>query len=122
MLEDKSSLCALSITRFVLLTNSRYTDSQKFCHVHGGSLVMPESDEENHLVLGLLKGHKDTCIDKNYDALGWINANYTPSGYYKLARNRSQIPMSYTNYYFKNIPSFKEMTCSFMMSDGRQEC
>ena len=55
------SLCNSSSTHLLMTETSTFDEADQFCKVHGGILALPNSEEENEKLHGMLMENIDTC-------------------------------------------------------------
>ena len=101
-----------------------FPDSQSFvaaqetCSSHGGTLVVPNSEEEDKMIINMMKNHAAKCFPKNRAFINvgkviWLGLEiYNNTWFRKVDGKRS--PLNYTNWDTQDWDD----GCAFVTSDG----
>ena len=122
-LKDATEFCE-SPSKLVLFPYMvRYAEAKATCEIHGGSLAVPKSDQENQKLIDIVHSRKNTCIKDNSNdgnAL-WIGARKVNGKWYEIASKdvgRSGVPDGALNYTFNYGSSALDNDCSLLSNDG----
>ena len=77
--------------------------ASKVCETHGGSLVVPQSEEENKRVLDLLVKHKTKCMgddqtNTNKDEVAWLGLRRIGMEWQDRTGGHFLTPQNYSNW------------------------
>ena len=132
---DSTTLCNRA-PRFVIFPERlQYPEAKEICKVHGGSLAVPHSEEENNILIDIVYKHKPFCIENTGPAAGklvWIGAEQVDGNWHEVSRdshhwsnNSGPSPSNYTKF----LPSdshdsnqkHSNSDCAYLRRDGYWE-
>ena len=97
---QKSDVFCDSKKKLFFFPGKRTRKSAEFlCGAHGGSVVTPESKQENEKVLQMYFENRQDCTQENTDVLGWIGTSYYNSNLLKTKFYKVMKEISYQNYF-----------------------
>ena len=97
---QKSDVFCDSKKKLFFFPGKRTRKSAEFlCGAHGGSVVTPESKQENEKVLQMYFENRQDCTQENTDVLGWIGTSYYNSNLLKTKFYKVVKEISYQNYF-----------------------
>ena len=117
---DSSYFCNTS-TKYVIFTEKmRFSEGMTLCKIHGGSLAVPESDQDSHKILNIVSTHKNICTQdsdsKQEDAV-WIGAKKINDKWYYLSDTQSHgTQLNYTKISKMRSTSYSD--CAYLKYDG----
>ena len=121
-----SELCNI-MHRFVIFPERvQYPEAKDTCKIHGGSLAIPHSENENKILMSIVKMHEHACIARKgpaIDKLVWIGAEQVDGNWQEVSRGShhwsnisSQYHLNFTN--FLRISSRSNTDCTYLRKDG----
>lgn len=100
--------------------------AERYCSVHGGKIVTPNSEEENKEVNALVQNYSEYCVNKNntssrnWGLLTWIGIKRIGAQWYNVKENNTLEPLKYAAEWAVDPINQGErvVECSYMQSDG----
>ena len=95
--------CGKKSKLFVFPQRSAFKKAKALCQIHGGSLVIPETDYDQEKIFSILSRHKTKCLDtSNTLAKGkeiWLGMERIRRKWYKYDfKNKQFRSINYTNW------------------------
>lgn len=117
---DPPNLCLKHHQYVIFPEKVPYPEAKGICEIHGGSLAVPKSEEENNQIINIVFKHKKTCIEKENLSDGnavWIGAKKVDRVWYEVSTsfttggllNYTKVSKTTTN------PNSK---CTYLRNDG----
>ena len=93
----------------------------QICEIHGGSLVVPQSEQENKKVMELLMKHKTKCMDNygttvNKDKAVWLGLQRIGMNWQDRTSGYFLTPNNYSNWRHNGVQY--EQGCAYMDNNG----
>ena len=96
-------------------------DAEILCHVHGGRIATPTSEEENDQMIEIVKKHKEKCLDLSNPLQQkrslWLGMKQINNTFYKMNFNTIIGTPTYTRW-DQYTPFYPNLGCAFMQEDG----
>ena len=120
-IKDANSLCYMTQNIVIFPRKVIYPEAVKICAAYGGKLVLPETKEENNVLLNIVKKHKNNCIAQN-DSVDrnavWIGAKVVNETWYQINSVASLgKKLSYSNFPRSNATNYGK-ECAYMLATG----
>ena len=119
-LPNSLALCSLHRQYVIFPEKVRYPEAKENCEIHGGTIAVPQSEEENNKIMDIVFKHMDTCIDKEKLTDGnavWIGAKKVNHKWYEVgATNTIGRLLNYTNLLKSTTNPYSE--CGILRNDG----
>ena len=120
---EVSDFCSEKSKYFIFPEKVRYPEARKLCEIHGGSLALPRSDNEEKEILDIVSKHQDTCLGADSfdkESAIWIGAKVFNYTWYEIGDLISYEsighPLNYTKISVKI--GNKNAECAYIQSDG----
>ena len=87
---DPPTLCLKHHQYVIFPEKVPYPEALGICEIHGGSLAVPKSEEENNKIIHIVFKHKKTCIEKENSSDGnavWIGAKKIDGVWYEVSNS-----------------------------------
>ena len=115
---------------FIIPQKNAFKKAKTLCEIHGGSLVIPESDDDQDEIFNILSRHRTACLDKT-DTLNkgkaiWLGMERIQKKWYTRDFKNNQIQLiNYTKWDPEQctteicaIDNKKEVSCPYMEDGG----
>ena len=130
---DETYFCKKNKRFFIFPQRHPLISALDICSTHGGTLVAPESDDENRSVREIVSKHRRKCstkfLTRTENGMGiWLGLDKISSNWYKKRLNKDFTTLEYHNWTTSTVIQSKDSTCAFMSGDGswdsylREEC
>ena len=119
-LQDSTSLCSKE-QRFVIFPKRMiFSQAMKTCEIHGGTLVVPTSGDENSLLLEIVNNHKSACVKNEIlseEKLVWIGIKKRNQVWYKIESGDTATErINYIN--METTLGDPDLDCAYMQNNG----
>ena len=115
--------------RKVIVFTERYPfkKAEKFCGVHGGSLITPSSDNDVKRLIKILEMHRASCLDSddilNNGKAFWLGMKRRNRDWLRVGSNGHFHPINYTNWdpdscTARSCGADGVTSCPYMNADG----
>ena len=130
-LESSTQLCEKNKKLVIFPEKTSFDGAKALCDVHGGSLAVPYSAEEEKGILEILQKHKDACLNPDNNLQEgksvWLGMEkYNRKWYLPSTSNLDmihRIPVNYTNWDPTRCTTedcgYDTGGCPYMLNDGR---
>ena len=119
-IKDSRIFCRHENRLVVFSKPETLSNAQHACEIHGGSLVVPRSEDENKKVIEILLKHKAECLSESESISKgksvWLGMERNEKNWQYMTTGHFLTPKNYSNWRHNDL--MFRYACAFMDNDG----